>query len=297
VDRHNQPGLELFDTSSASLCAAMRSKPAHDLGKDVPVVDGPRYLYSELVPRVVGDPSLMLVPPRLVRAAQRYGDLLATFEKMTGEINKAPTMTARLADLDKPNPPLTFDAEDVLPWRSCVELRMLVSEILHHLRVAADHLIYNVAWIDSGTEQKRTQFPVYAKRSDFRSHGLRMLPGVNATHRGWIEAVQPYNGVNWTASLAYLSNNDKHNYLHEVVPTLSYRIDLHAAVPHEADPEVVSLPVDDLATHVRLIRRNGGPYREVDAEIGDIISGLADLVNQFLREAGISEVKLERNKP
>lgn len=35
----------------------------------------------------------------------------------------------------------------------------------------------------------------------------------------------------------------------------------------------------------------------MDAEIGDIISGLADLVNQFLREAGISEVKLERNKP
>ncbi|MGH3478795.1 MAG: hypothetical protein ACRDPQ_05345 [Nocardioidaceae bacterium] len=24
---------------------------------------------------------------------------------------------------------------------------------------------------------------------------FRMLPGVNATHRGWIEAVQPYNGV------------------------------------------------------------------------------------------------------
>jgi hypothetical protein len=259
------------------------------------MVDGPRYLYSELVPRVDADASLTLVPPRLVRAAQRYGDLIATFNEMTREVKKAPTVRARLADLAKPNPPLELDAADVLPWKSFVELRLLVSEILHHLRVAADQLVYNVAWLDSGTEQRRTQFPVYAKQSDFRSNGLKMLPGVNATHRAWIEAVQPYNGVTWAGSLAYLSNNDKHNYLHEVVPTLAYRIDLHAATPDDAHPETVSLPVDNLTAHVRLIRREGGPYRKVDEEIGDILSGLTDLVNQFLGEAGISLVKLDRS--
>jgi hypothetical protein len=85
----------------------------------------------------------------------------------------------------------------------------LVSEILHHLRVTADHLVYNVAWLDSGSEQQRTQFPVFKKASDFRSNGLRMLPGVNATHRGWIEAVQPFKGVDWTEALAYLSLADQ----------------------------------------------------------------------------------------
>jgi hypothetical protein len=258
-------------------------------------MEGPRYLYSELVPRVTEGPSLGHVPPRLIRAAQRFEELRQIFLTMTKEVVKAPEVTARLADIGNANPPLTLDLEDVLPWTNAMELRLLVSEIIHHLRVTADHLIYNVAWLDSGSEQERTQFPVYKKASDFRSS--RMLPGVNAKHRGWIEAVQPYNGVAWSAALAYLSNNDKHNYLLEVVPTLAYRIDLHSGVAVADDPGSVRLPVDNLQTHVRLIRRDGGPYETLDNELGGMMAGLAGLLNQFLREAGMSEVVLHAEAP
>lgn len=260
-------------------------------------MDDPRYLYSEVIPRVAAVPSLGCIPPRLIRAAQRYGELLQTFGAMSEQVTKAPVVTARLSDLDGANPPLTLDIEDVLPWTSATELRLLVSEILHHLRVTADHLVYNVAWLDSGTEQKRTQFPVFKKASDFRANEFRMLPGVNLTHRGWFEAVQPFNGVDWTEALAYLSNNDKHNYLLEVVPTLRYRIDLHSGTQTTSDPETVFLPVDNLEAHVRLIRREGGPYEPLDKQLGAIMAGLVDLLNRFLREAGISEVRLEEANP
>lgn len=254
-------------------------------------MDDPRYLHSELVPRVDAAPSLGNVPPRLIRAAKRYDELIQTFHAMTKQVKRAPVITAQLADLRSPNPPLTFDVEDVLPWTDATELRLLVSEILHHLRVTADHLVYNVAWLDSGLEQKRTQFPVFNNVSDFRSNELRMLSGVNATHRGWIEEVQPFNGVDWTAALAYLSNNDKHNYLLEVVPTLRYRIDLHSGTRSAEDPKTVSLPVDNLEAHVRLIRKDGGSYQLLHEQLAAIMGGLADLLNQFLREAGISEVE------
>jgi len=256
-------------------------------------MNDPRYLYSELVPRVASNPSLASIPPRLIRAAQRYEELRQTFRAMTKQVVKAPVVTVRAADVGKPSPPLTFDAEDVLPWTNATELRLSVSEILHHLRVTADHLIYNVAWLDSGSEQRRTQFPVFKTASDFNSQGARMLPGVNATHRGWIEAVQPYNGVDWTAALAYLSNNDKHNYLLEVVPTLRYRVDLHSGSPAPDDAETILLPVDNLEAHVRLIRRDGGPYDALDKQLGAIMAGLTDLLNKFLREAGFSDVTLE----
>ncbi|MEU0095117.1 hypothetical protein [Kribbella sp. NPDC006257] len=255
-------------------------------------MEDPRYLYSEVVPRASSDPSLGHIPPRLIRAAQRYGELVQTFDAMTKQVKKVPVVTARLADLSHANPPVAVDLEGVLTWTNANELRLLVSEILHHLRVTADHLIYNVAWLDSGSEQQRTQFPVFKNAPDFQSKGLRMLPGVNAIHREWIEAVQPFNGVAWTQDLAYLSNNDKHNYLLEVVPTLRYRIDLHAGVPSRDDLDLVSLPVDNLETHVRLIRRDGGAYELLDKQLGAIMGGLAELLNRFLREAGISEVEV-----
>ena len=233
------------------------------------------------------------MPPRLIRAAQRYGELVETFAGMTQQITKVPAVAARLSDLGQANPPLTLDIEDVLPWRDSTELRLLVSEILHHLRVTADHLVYNVAWLDSGSEQARTQFPIFKKPSDFNVKASSMLAGISAEHCKWFEAVQPYNGVSWTETLAYLSNNDKHNYLIEVVPTLAYRVDLHSGTQSADDLETVSLPVDNLKTHLRLIRRDGGPYEEVEKALGEIVIGLAELINQFFREVGISEIRVE----
>jgi hypothetical protein len=43
-----------------------------------------------------------------------------------------------------------------------------------------------------------------------------------------------------------------------------------------------------------LIRRDGGPYEPLDRQLGAIMAGLIDLLNQFLREVGISKVSLER---
>jgi hypothetical protein len=81
------------------------------------------------------------------------------------------------------------------------------------------------------------------------------------------------------------------------VPTLRYRIDLHSGTRSADDPKTVSLPVDNLEAHVRLIRRDGGPYEPLDKQLAAIMAGLADLLNQFLREAGISEVEFNTESP
>ena len=52
--------------------------------------------------------------------------------------------------------------------------------------------------------------------------------------------------------------------------------------------------MDNLEAHVRLIRRDGRPYESLDRQLRAIMAGLIDLLNQFLREAGISEVRLEQ---
>lgn len=253
---------------------------------------GPEFLNSELVPRVHAGPSLWTIPPRLVRAGHRFGDMNAHFDRMVAEIQGSPKVTVALADMDHPNPPFELDISEVLLGKHAMDLRLLVSEILHHLRSAADHLVFNVAWSDGGREQAKTQFPVCSTRKQFQNQGTKMLNGVNAEHRRWIEEVQPYNGVTWTRSLAYLSNNDKHNYLLEVVPTLSYRMRIHEVSPLEQDPRMGNVPVDNLVGHVRLIRREGGEYRKVEDELGDVMEGLSTLVNRFLREAGISEIEV-----
>lgn len=78
-----------------------------------------------------------------------------------------------------------------------------------------------------------------------------------------------------------------------MVPTLAYRIDLHSAVPLAGDPTVARLPVDQFKAQVRLIPKDGGQYRNLDEQLAEIIIGLSELLNEFLREANIPEVDVK----
>ena len=85
---------------------------------------------------------------------------------------------------------------------------------VYNLRAALDYLVYSLAFLDSGSEQKGTQFPICSKPSNFEGSVKRgNLRGVNDAHRAMIEALQPYNGAKWLTELAGLSNPDKHMHL------------------------------------------------------------------------------------
>ncbi len=90
---------------------------------------------------------------------------------------------------------------------------ILVGEIIYNLRSALDYLIYELALLDSGTVQQRTQFSIEDTKDVFWGRHLFNLKGLNAKHIAVIELLQPYNECNWTKLIRDLSDPDKHRKL------------------------------------------------------------------------------------
>lgn len=93
------------------------------------------------------------------------------------------------------------------------DVPVLIGEVLYNLRAALDYLVYELAALDSGSYQDRTQFPIEDTEEGFRSRRKNFLKFVNDAHAAAIERLQPYNRVNWTKILRTHSNPDKHRHL------------------------------------------------------------------------------------
>jgi len=110
------------------------------------------------------------------------------------------------------------------------DLPMMVGEAIQSLRAALDYLVYDLAWIDGGQvpqDQDRTLFPIVERPEGFAKAAKTALKGLNSQHCQMLQAVQPYNGCNWTPLLQRYSNRDKHR--HPVAVTWS------GNCPFEAD--------------------------------------------------------------
>jgi hypothetical protein len=90
---------------------------------------------------------------------------------------------------------------------------VLIGEVIQNLRTGLDYLVYELAILDSGTKQTRTQFPMEDTQEGFRGRRNSFLKGINDAHVAAIESLQPYNGVNWSKWLRVISNPDKHRHL------------------------------------------------------------------------------------
>jgi hypothetical protein len=252
-----------------------------------------RYLYTECVPRIdVDNPSLWWVGARFMRAFSRNQDLEQRIAQVAASVRELPTVRVAMADAGLANPPLHVSAGDFATSQDMLDLALLTSEVLHHLRSAVDYLVYNVAWADSGQRQEKTQFPVCGKKSIFDGKGVQnQMRGLTATHKSWIETVQPFHDVKWASELATLSNTDKHRFALETAPSLRFRVDLHAASPDPEDPMMANLPVDQTQLVCRVVPSQG-PYRDVLDIFGEIFRGSADLINKFFGEVGLSPLQV-----
>lgn len=92
-------------------------------------------------------------------------------------------------------------------------LAVLVGDTVNSLRSCLDYLIGELAELDSGSRQTRTQFPVEQSPEAFQNRRRTFLAGLSDAHVAHIESLQPYSGASWTAKLARMSNWDKHNKL------------------------------------------------------------------------------------
>jgi len=115
-----------------------------------------------------------------------------------------------------PNPPHKI-TKTIAPAETFfgMDVPILIGEICYHFRSALDYLVFELAKLDSGVEQKGTQFPIEDDPNRFRGNAPRMLAGINPVHVAAIERLQPYNRCDWIERLRDCSNPDKHRHFVE----------------------------------------------------------------------------------
>lgn len=107
-------------------------------------------------------------------------------------------------------------------WDEQITLRwsVIVGEIVHDLRSALDHLVWELVSADGGKPDDSTFFPVYTRAPDgefaaYTQKARGPLVGVNKRHVDFIESSQPYQGgkAKQLGLLRELSNVDKHRHM------------------------------------------------------------------------------------
>jgi hypothetical protein len=98
---------------------------------------------------------------------------------------------------------------------------IIIGEIVHDLRSALDHLVYQLVIFATDkppANRDRTQFPIFLESDKFQTTGLGMLVGVSKKATALIKSLQPFATGEHDSSplwhLNQLSNIDKHRTLH-----------------------------------------------------------------------------------
>ena len=105
-----------------------------------------------------------------------------------------------------------------------------IGEIIHNLRSALDHLIYEVSAPDEhGQPLTGTEFPIFMDEAEFRTkRAQRKIRGLNAATLAVIERFQPFKtkdpaDIPFLWILHQVSNTDKHRLLNIVTTVHTLR--------------------------------------------------------------------------
>lgn len=167
-------------------------------------------------------PSLSDAYERLRRADTELDELEGVVERFKHENAKPAVYHPNIQPSEEirkaAGPQVTFlgGAIEIREIDLPVGTKPLVGTCIQNIRIPLDYLVYELAYLDSGSEQERTQFPIFWKRAFFRDREAEYLCGVNEAHRYAIELLQPYKGGKWLGTLAGLANPDKHKTLLKV---------------------------------------------------------------------------------
>lgn len=108
-----------------------------------------------------------------------------------------------------------------------LRLSIICGDVVHNLRSALDHLVWQLVLAEGNKPGKWTSFPIYSDPKDFnlnvrfrkKKRGSGPLEGINPNGQAWaaIEGAQPYYAVNPRANplsmLNELDVTDKHRSL------------------------------------------------------------------------------------
>lgn len=231
-------------------------------------------------------PSLDAAYARHARAKEHIDHVAEEVARYVENFN-VPPEKARL-EYGKPYAMQGFDSWQIERPRPILSVRL--GEAIYNLRAALDYLIYELAWLDSGKIQTRTQFPIesdadvfegrvsgtYVQRRSGKKPKKRScdayLVGVNTKHVGWIRHLQPCHGCKWTKLLQDLSNPDKHRSLLEVARGFQFR---HQPLGPPVQTET-GLVMDVEAEYAPFISVNGialdQALAELHEEVGNVLA-------------------------
>ena len=117
------------------------------------------------------------------------------------------------------------DADEIVYFGRVVNppplrLGVVIGDLIHNLRSALDHLVWQLVMWNGRTPTRDNQFPVCTDASKWGKTSARMLSRVRQEHVDLIRSVQPFGkidpGASPLARLHRLWNEDKH----QVVSTL-----------------------------------------------------------------------------
>lgn len=166
----------------------------------------------------VVDPSTAEVPTQLQDAVARLArnkqlinelsDLLRDYEKCVFE--------RYLPAFDESRAEYVVELPDPTSFPPPASIKILVGDIVDNLRKSLDYLVFQIAKHNEGKEVGNTQFVISGSAHQFDRAKKSGLKGLKEHQIRIIEEYQPYNGGEWLALLAKMSNQDKHRELHGV---------------------------------------------------------------------------------
>jgi hypothetical protein len=99
-----------------------------------------------------------------------------------------------------------------------MHLGLLAGDMLHNARAALDHLIYQLADLDSETPRgEKTQYPIFDNPERFDAMPANYLKGVPDRYRAILRNAQPYNPrYAGLGPMARLDDRDKHRIVEPI---------------------------------------------------------------------------------
>lgn len=164
-----------------------------------------------------------------------------------------------------------------------ISASIVVGEAIHNLRAALDYLVYELAFLDSGRPQKKTQFPIADTQENWTKAEDRRLKGVSPPHRDAIRQWQPFTGCEWPRTLRELSDQDKHRRLTytKQPQSLTFRVDTNSTGLNLITPLTEDLPVGLSGEIILLVFEDG---RQVLKELRMLHNEVCAVLDAFTLE-------------
>ena len=161
-----------------------------------------------------GTVNLVGIHAKLGRVERQINEITSEADRLCADVHRSIVREVR-EDLDKQLWVYRGETPDVP-----VEWSVTLGEILHNLRSALDHLVWQLVLANGQTPGRHSAFPIATDSRSWKKTKDTLLKGIRPRHVAMIEYLQPYTvgmdlpfDVRMLEAIRDLSNIEKHRHL------------------------------------------------------------------------------------